>query len=224
MNGRWQLLLPEHRVAEWANWERERLDHMYVTTKPGDRVLYIGAEEFDMCALLATWGADLFMVEPDEKVTTNAKAIWDANGLDMPAGLYVGFCGSTDSENWAHGVFVDSWPDSADGPIVSDHGFKELRDPGERPVVTIDTLVSATGFVPHMVTMDVEGAEMLVLRGAEQTIREHKPRLYMSIHPEFGIDQYQVYSRDLRDWIIALGYDETLLSFEHELHAVYEPS
>ncbi|MET8648430.1 FkbM family methyltransferase [Nocardia aurea] len=227
VNGRWSILLPEHRAArpEWVTgWERERLDHMHSTTKPGDRVLYVGAEESEMCALLQMWGASVFLVEPNELVIPNAKAIWDANGLEMPAGMYVGFCGGSDSVNWAHGVYVDSWPDCAHGPVIGDHGFKELRDPGERPVVTIDTLVDAAGFFPDMLSMDIEGAETLALHGAEQVLRQHRPRLYISHHPEFGIDQYQVYSRDLRDWIINLGYAETLLAYEHELHAVYEPT
>lgn len=229
VNGRWEILLPEHRAArpawliENGGWERERLDHMHSTTKPGDKVLYVGAEESDMCALLQMWGASVFLVEPNEKVIPNAKAIWDANGLEMPAGVYVGFCGREDSDNWADGVSIDSWPECADGPVIGDHGFKELRDPGGRPVVMIDTLVSELGFVPDMVTMDVEGAEMWVLQGAEQTLKQHKPRLYISHHPEFGIDQYGVYSRDVRNWIIDRGYDESLLSYEHELHAVYEP-
>ena len=96
INGHWSILLPEHRAArpEWVTgWERERLDHMHSTTEPGDRVLYVGAEESDMCALLQIWGASVFLVEPNELVIPNAKAIWDANDLAMPAGMFVGFCG-----------------------------------------------------------------------------------------------------------------------------------
>lgn len=229
INGRWEILLPEHRAArpEWdlanGGWERERLDHMHSTTKPGDKVIYVGAEESDMCALLQMWGAEVFLAEPNELVIPNAKAIWDANDLDLPAGVFVGFCGHEDSANWMDGAFFDCWPPCADGPVIGDHGFKELRDPGDRPVVRIDTLVERFGFIPDMITMDVEGAETLVLQGAEQTLLRHRPRLYISHHPEFGIDQYGVYSRDLRNWIIDRGYGETLLAYEHELHAVYEP-
>jgi FkbM family methyltransferase len=230
VNGRWELLLPDHRAArpEWrienGGWERERLDHMFSTTRPGDRVLYVGAEESDMCALLQTWGASVFLVEPNELVIPNAKAIWDANDLDSPAGFYVGFCGLEDSPHWAHGLHVDDWPECANGPVIGDHGFKELHDPGDRPIVSIDTLVSESGWVPQTISMDIEGAEWPALRGAERTLREHRPRLYLSLHPEFVWRLYEVYAAEVRQWIKDLGYRETLLAYSHECHLVYEPA
>lgn len=228
INGRWPILLPEHRAArpEWSlangGWERERLDHIHSTIKPGDRVIYCGAEEADMCALLSMWGADVFMIEPNELVVPNAKAIWDANGLEIPAGLYVGFCGAEDSDNWRHGLHVDCWPDCAYGPVIGDHGFKELHDPGNRPIVTIDTLVSTLDWIPQTISMDIEGAEWPALHGAEQTLREHHPRLYLSLHPEFVWRLYEVYAAEVRQWIKDLGYRETLLAYSHECHLVYE--
>lgn len=229
INGRWPLLLPEHRAArpEWlienGGWERERLDHMHSTTKPGDRVLYVGAEEGDMCALLAMWGAQVVLVEPNERVWPNIKAIWDANELGIPQGVFVGFCGSENSENWARGASGE-WPECAYGDVIGDHGFKELRDPGGRAVVTIDQMERSLGIIPDMISMDIEGAEWEALQGAEQTLRDYHPRIYLSLHPEFLIDQYGKYSREVRDWIISLGYRETLLAYSHECHLVYEPA
>lgn len=228
INGRWEILLPEHRAArpEWdlanGGWERERLDHLHSTTKPGDRVLYIGAEEADMCGLLAMWGASVFMVEPNELVIPNAKAIWDANDLEMPAGLHVGFCGRVDSENWADGTYVGNWPECAYGPVIGDHGFKELDDPGDRPIVSVDTLVSTLHWVPDALSLDVEGSEWDVLRGAEKTLREHRPRIYLSLHPESVFRLYGLYAAEVRQWIKTLGYRETLLAYSHECHLVFE--
>lgn len=227
INGRWSLLLPEHRAArpEWdlanGGWERERLDHMHSTTKPGDRVLYIGAEEGEMCALLQTWGARVWLVEPNERVWPNIRAIWEANGLPDPAGIFVGFCGREDSASWVDGVADTPWPGCAYGEVIGDHGFKELRDSGDRPIVTIDTL-ALLGFIPDMISLDIEGAEWEALQGAEKTLRDHHPRIYLSLHPEFLIDQYGKYSYEVRRWIIDLGYRETLLAYQHEAHFVYE--
>jgi hypothetical protein len=69
--------------------------------------------------------------------------------------------------------------------------------------------------------MDTEGSEGRILRGAEQTLKTYKPKLWISIHPEFLALNYGEYSRDVRSWIINLGYEETLLEYEHELHAMY---
>lgn len=225
INGRWSLLLPEHRAArpEWdianGGWERLRLDHMHATTQRGDKVLYIGAEEADMCALLASWGASLFMVEPNELVWPNIRAIWDANNLADPAGIYAGFCGREPNANHIDGYPEGIWPASVDGPVIGDHGFKELRDPGGRPITSVDGI----GYTPDMISLDVEGAEWEVLQGAEFTINACHPRIYLSLHPEFLFDQYGgKYSFEVRQWIIDHGYSEMLLDWQHEGHFVYE--
>ncbi len=224
INGRWEILLPEHRAArpEWdianGGWEKARLDHMHSTTQPGDRVLYIGGEEGDMAALLASWGAYVRIVEPNELVWPNIKAIWDANKLEKPSSMYVGFCGKTTSDHHMKG-WHDDWPMCAYGPVIGDHGFKELRDPGDRPVIAVDDMRLA----PDMITMDVEGSEWEVLQGAEWTIDKYLPRIYLSLHPEFLIDQYGKYSYEVRRWLIDKGYEETLLDYQHEAHFFYEP-
>lgn len=225
INGRWTLKLPEHRAArpEWdlanGGWEKARLDHMHSTTTPGDRVLYIGGEEGDMAALLADWGANVRIVEPNELVWPNIRAIWEANDLPNPWSMFVGFCGKTSSPNMMDGWF-DTWPPCAYGPVIGDHGFKELRDPGDRPIAAIDDMAVK----PDMISLDVEGAEWEVLQGAEWTIDHYHPRIYLSLHPEFLIDQYGKYGAEVRQWIVEKGYKETLLDYpKHECHLYYEP-
>jgi len=142
----------------------------------------------------------------------------------MPAGMFVGFCGLEDSGNWMDGAYIGAWPPCADGPVIGDHGFKELCDPGARPIVTIDTLVEKFGIVPDSISMDIEGAEWPALQGAERTLREHRPRLYLSLHPEFVWRLYEVYAAEVRQWVKDLGYRETLLAYSHECHLFYEPA
>lgn len=223
INGRWELLLPDHRAArpEWditlGGWETARLNHMADTIKTGDRVLYIGAEEGDMCGLLASWGAELVLAEPNELVWPNIRAIWEANDLIDPLGCYTGFCGRQSSPGYASG-WAQKWPESAYGPLIGDHGFKELRDPGHRPVVAVDDMCMRF----DVISLDVEGSEWEVLQGAEQTLREHHPVVYLSLHPEFLHDQYGKYGAEVRRWLIDLGYQETLLDYPmHEVHLVY---
>lgn len=51
------------------------------------------------------------------------------------------------------------------------------------PMETLDHL-QGTGEIPppDLVKIDVEGAEAMVLKGAERLLREHRPRLFMEIH------------------------------------------
>lgn len=241
VNGRWDILLPEHRAArpEWtseAGWEKARLNRIYHDIyrfkdkkERAPIMYYVGAEEGDMCALIQMWGAELVMFEPNGLVWPNIKAIWDANGLTRPKGLLAGFAGtiqrvvSTPGTWWSNlNADKDTWPECAYGATISDHGFKNLcEDNGEIPIYKIDNCHDRLG-VPDMISIDVEGAEWEVLRGAESTLKEHHPIIYLSLHPEFLYEIYKEYSADLRHWLKQLGYKETLLDYQHEVHLVYE--
>lgn len=222
LNGKYEIVLPKHRAdrPEWyteKGWEKPRLDHIHSTTKKGDVVYYVGAEEGEMCALVAMWGAKVIMFEPNDKVWPNIKAIWEANDLNMEDVVYSAFAANETVANKAFTWYIKD----IEGEVIHDHGFKELRDPGDIPRVKIDDVVANTGVVPTMITMDVEGSEWEVLQGAEETLRKFKPQIYLSLHPEFLINQYGKYSYEVRRWLIDMGYEETLLDYQHEAHFYY---
>lgn len=70
---------------------------------------------------------------------------------------------------------------------------------------------------PWLLKCDVEGAEMLVLRGADQFVRSARPQLLISVHPEtlagFGYQKSEV-----ARWIDERGYERKVLSIDHEEH------
>jgi FkbM family methyltransferase len=77
--------------------------------------------------------------------------------------------------------------------------------------MTLDAFVSQAHVKPDLIKIDVEGAEMKVLRGAEGILREYKPTCLISTH-----------SSDLfhacLNFMLALDYKvECLNNFEHEL-------
>jgi FkbM family methyltransferase len=53
----------------------------------------------------------------------------------------------------------------------------------EVDAITLDRFVESTGSTPHVIKIDVEGAELLVLRGAEQLLRRFRPHLIVGVHP-----------------------------------------
>lgn len=50
------------------------------------------------------------------------------------------------------------------------------------PTVTLDALSEAFGTAPDVVKIDVEGAELDVLRGGQETLSRARPVLYLSVH------------------------------------------
>lgn len=58
----------------------------------------------------------------------------------------------------------------------------ESRDSVPVPAITVDEVVQKLGFSPDVIKIDVEGAELSVLRGAQTTLRRTKPQIFLSTH------------------------------------------
>lgn len=225
INGKWNIILPEHRANrkeyhEQPYWEEARLNSMHEQIGAGDVVYYVGAEEGEMPALCQMWGAEVVLFEPNDRVWPNIRSIWESNNLEPPTS-FVGFASNISIEG---ATIYDNWPDCAYGEVIGDHGFKELQDPGDIHQIRISEIVNNGAKYPTAVCIDVEGSEKRVLEGMESLMASHlKPKIWLSIHPEFMFRIYGEYQYDLRRWIKDLGYKETILDYQHELHLMYEP-
>ena len=85
----------------------------------------------------------------------------------------------------------------SDNPALASIGYLDLRGhPGDRvrqeiyeqlqavpvPTRSIDSLIASGAAVPRFIKLDVEGAEVEVLRGAKQLLAEHRPVLAVEVH------------------------------------------
>ena len=241
INGKYELLLPEHRAArrEWkmenGGWEVDRIEEMLDRIKPNDVVFDIGTEEGDISALIAKYsGAKMVLVEPNNRVWGCIKAIWEANQLSEPLSFYPGFFSAKSETHEEDNIQV--W-DTIEKVFISDHGFKQLYENyPDTPQITMDEFVELSEIIPTIITMDVEGAEFEVIKGAEQTLRKHKPVIFMSIHPEFMYESYRntgiwlerygerQHVVHMLRFIDELGYMHRCIEYDyHELHMVFEP-
>lgn len=216
INNKWDVYLPEHRAIrpEWPTWEFERLKSMSEHLGPKDTVVYVGAEEGDMCALCAMWGAEIVMIEPNDRVWPNIKLIWAANRLNTPWT----FCGFAGSEN-KNGKVIRGFPECAEGEVIGDHGFKTIKEYPDISQIRIDDI----DLPVTAISIDVEGSERRVIEGALETLKTKRPKIWLSGHPEFMYAQYGEYLTELRGLIKSFVYKETLLAYEHEVHFFYEP-
>lgn len=225
VNGQFEIVLPKHRAdrPEWyteKGWEKERLKSMHGRIDKGDIVIYCGSEEGEMCALLAMWGAEVVLIEPNVRAWPNTKAIWEANNLPMPLACFVGF--ASDHNSGRMSVTKSSFPDCANGEVIPDHGFMELRN-HDAEEIRLDALVEILHINPKHISIDCEGAEGLIVDGMMETLAKHKPIIWLSGHPEFCILQYNTYLHDIRQKIKNAGYREVLLDYSHEVHLMFTP-
>lgn len=242
----WGAWVDPHGVEHFG-WEPERLDSMHEhlmrlradsidlygegrqfnERHPRPVIIDVGAEEGDLTALYSTWGCDVIMVEPNPRVWPNIKAIWEANDLRQPRVMWVGFAGemttidgTVDPENYR---YSDEWPPCASGPVIGDHAFLHLSQHSHlRPTLRLDDLKFRIGAI----TIDTEGSELTVLRGADRILREHRPLVWVSVHSdEIWMDEN--YPRDRRDDILAYmaerGYTAEHLATDHEEHWFFRP-
>jgi FkbM family methyltransferase len=222
INGTWELNLPPHRLKQWSqDWEKKRLQKMYEEIKKDDVVLYAGVEEGDIPALISLWGAQVYLIEPQPKFWPNIKHVFELNNVE-PLGCFAGF--ASDKTQTAPTPNFDTrtlgvWPLVAYGEVQEDVGFRHLyQETTTTPQIKLDSLL----YVPDVIVLDVEGSEWQVLKGAQETLRVRKPKIFLSGHEEFMPYMFGQELKDLREWIKGFGYKETELDNQHELHVFYE--
>ena len=70
--------------------------------------------------------------------------------------------------------------------------------------ITLDTFCSENGLRPNLVKIDVEGAELLVLRGASKLLRAACPTLILAVHP-YWLPKGQS-TRQIFEFLTGYGY------------------
>ena len=111
--------------------------------------------------------------------------------------------------------------------VASDPGRTSFvcLDGQERPGIPVHSLdrlfPDADSSRPWLLKCDVEGAEMLVLQGADQFVRRARPQMLISVHDAlagFGFSK-----ADLARWIEDRGYTRRILAVDHEEHWWCDP-
>ena len=105
----------------------------------------------------------------------------------------------------------------ADGSVdagLSMHAPGELSGEVIAESVSLDEFFDSKGVTPDVIKIDVQGAEMEALRGAEQILRRCHPVIFLEVHPKF-VGAFGTTPQEVYGFLTETGYDEIYLINEH---------
>lgn len=227
-NPEWEFILPDS-IADWdapSSWERVRLASMQAHLKPGMTLYDIGAEHGWLSAVYGsfTGHGNMVLVEPSPEMWTNIRKTWHANEFADPIASFQMFCSDKPTSKTA--PRVELWPACSDEwEIAEECPAMAYRYLGDESVgtTTIDQIAAATKRPPAAITVDVEGFEMEVMRGAEKTLKTHRPLVWISVHPDLMEQAGHPDVQELFDYMTSLGYGREYLGTDHEQHMFLAP-
>lgn len=184
-------------VTQGMRYDRQTLEVMKRLLKPSSNCVDIGANKGDMLALMKKFApqGNLFAFEPLPHLY---QALQEQYKGDIR--VHISSIALSDKAGEAEFVHVVNAPDYS--------GFRQRTYSIAQPELqhirvqtnTLDAVIPAEQAIDFL-KIDVEGAELSVMRGALQTIRRYKPHLVF----ECGIggsDHYGTTAADMYDFII----------------------
>lgn len=218
----WTFIVPDS-IADWdapSHWERERLASMEALLKPGDVLYDIGTEHGWLSAVYGSFCGheNMVLVEPSPEFWPNIRLTWQHNGFPGPIDCYVAFA----SDEVVGSPIGDVWPAAADGDEIGAMAYRYIFNPTDIPSITIDEIARRTR-PPAAITIDIEGAEVLAIRGALDTLMRDRPLVWVSVHPDLMERDFDMHPDELHSLMAGCEYRGKLLNIDHEEHWLYRP-
>jgi len=184
-------------------WEPEATGAFRSLIKPGDTVYDIGGDAGYYTLLFSKAvgpNGRVVVFEPIPKALERIAENLELNGV-------------------SNVILIDKALGSKAGSFVLEKPFEDSRiNLARTNAVESDIMVQMERFdtlaarlslpVPDLVKMDVEGAELEVLQGMEDLVRNHHPSFVIELHPQF-LPQFGASVDDVAHWLETRGYHLT---------------
>jgi FkbM family methyltransferase len=192
----------EIRRGAWTEPELQLIPELVA---PGETAIDVGANYGLWSWHLARAGSRVEAFEPIPSTALAMKRIVHLLGVGASVEVHTAACG----EKIESGTFriPIAWPG---GPPIAGlahmAGTEGIQDwsTTEAPIVTLDDAVKRDDV--SFLKVDVEGAELFVLRGAEKILREQQPTVVCEIGRGLLQERYGIEARDLVELMERHGY------------------
>jgi len=194
--------LPDDKGIWTGTYELEFSQLLAQAVKPGEAALDIGGWHGFFGGVMALAGASrVFIFEP---MPANCAQIKKMISLNPNLPLELVEAAVSDAEGMIDFVLMG---ESSMGKLANS-SFQADNQTAQRiqvRTVALDELLTAGKInAPAMMKIDVEGAELQVLKGARQLLAAGRPALFIEIHS-------RQLGRECRDFLVALGYEIEVL-------------
>jgi FkbM family methyltransferase len=227
IGGQWVFVPSFEDPNDLEHWEISTYLSMQSLLKPGMLFYEIGAYTgwCDVPITRFVGGAEnMVLVEPNPINWPNIKATLEKNSCGIPRATFMGFAGT--DEKFLSPVVHNGYPTEPDyGKLMEVCSFRLLDEQGNKDntaCITLDNLVALCG-APDAINVDVEGAALIVLQSATQTLRRYRPMIWVSIHPITLRETTKLLPPEegVHNYLKQYGYRGTFLGKDHEEHWVY---
>lgn len=213
-------------LAEWdvfGDWEVERFNSMRDNLKQGDVLFDIGAELGWQSIIYAQMVGpeNMVLIEPANDLWPNIMHTWRANfPLVKPLACHYGLISDHTTSDFV--LPNHTFPAEAEGALVHQVSYVYIHEHGHRaPQITLDDYVVRSGNIPNALTMDTEGSELLILKGAEATLKAYPLLVWVAVHDELAERDYDIKPGEIHEFMKSCGYYGEFLAQDHEAHWLY---
>lgn len=220
---RYEFELKMYRpLADWDvfdTWEKERIRSMRQNLEQGDILFDIGAEVGWMSVICAQMvhPNNMVLIEPTSEFWPNIEVMWHKNFDCEPLACYHGLLSDKTTDKTT--LPMHAWPEASKGDPIDKLAYTYIHDnPKKIPEITLDDYVKQTGIVPDALTIDTEGSELLILKGAKETLAKKNLKIWVSVHADLGLRDYGIDPQLTLAFLEDAGYTGEFLGQDHEAH------